>query len=116
MCACVRARAGGGRAAGGQREGFALHFITSGSGVNAAAAGQKYAAPHRLSLNLLYELYDDAFVTKGNHSMKFGFTYMPDETNAYHDSGGNGSATFTATGQPTTYKEVKPAGGDARRG
>jgi hypothetical protein len=77
---------------------FSPSISLSGSGVNAAAAGQKYAAPHRLSLNLLYEFYDDAFVTKGNHSMKFGFTYMPDETNAYHDSGGNGSATFTATG------------------
>ena len=30
--------------------------------------------------------------------MKFGFTYMPDETNAYHDSSGNGSGTFTYQG------------------
>jgi hypothetical protein len=64
----------------------------------APAAGTVYAAPHRLSQNLLYEFYDDAFVTKGNHSMKFGFTYMPDYTNAYHDAGGNGSGTFSYKG------------------
>jgi hypothetical protein len=77
---------------------FAPSITLTSSGVNAPAAGQKYAAPHRLSLNLLYELYDDAFVTKGNHSMKFGFAYMPDDTNAYHDAGGNGSGTFSAAG------------------
>jgi hypothetical protein len=77
---------------------FAPSITLTSAGVTTPAAGQAYAAPHRLSLNLLYELYDDAFVTKGNHSMKFGFTYMPDDTNAYHDAGGNGSGTFTYQG------------------
>ncbi len=82
-----------------QGQGFFSPSITlTGAGVTAAAAGQTYAAPHRLSYNNLYEFYDDAFITKGSHSMKFGFTYMPDETNAYHDSGGNGSGTFSAVG------------------
>jgi hypothetical protein len=82
-----------------QGQGFFAPAITlSSTGITAPAAGQAYAAPHRLSLNLLYELYDDAFVTKGNHSMKFGFTFMPDETNAYHDAGGNGGGTFTFAG------------------
>ncbi len=34
--------------------------------------------------------------------MKFGFTYMPDDTNAYHDAGGNGSGTFTYQGTYNT--------------
>ena len=86
-----------------QGQGFFAPTITlQNAGVTTPAAGQAFAAPHRLSYNNLYELYDDAFVTKGNHSMKFGFTFMPDQTNAYHDANGNGSGTFTALG---TYNQ-----------
>jgi Carboxypeptidase regulatory-like domain len=77
---------------------FSPNIVLTGAGVTTAAAGQGYAAPHRKSYNNLYELFDDAFVTKGTHSMKFGFTFMPDQTNAYHDSNGNGSGTFTYQG------------------
>lgn len=47
----------------------------------------------------IYQLYDDAFLTRGNHGMKFGFAAVGYQVNGYTPLAGfNGSGTFNATG------------------
>ncbi len=42
-------------------------------------------------------MYDDAFLTRGNHGLKFGFSYVAQQNNIIAINGYNGNATFTSS-------------------
>lgn len=44
----------------------------------------------------LVQFYDDAFLTNGSHSLKFGFNFMPQGNNVQVINGRNGTGTFTS--------------------
>ena len=61
-----------------------------------------------------YQVYDDAFVTKGLHSLKFGFAYERDEDNQTTFSEHNGTYGFGSmqallTNNPTRLRVALPA-------
>jgi carboxypeptidase family protein len=43
----------------------------------------------------LFQVYDDAFVTRGNHGLKFGFEFIRQHNDARVVNGTNGDGTFT---------------------
>jgi hypothetical protein len=55
-----------------------------------------------------FQVYDDAFLVRGNHSMKFGFSFERDQDNTHYANRINGSFTFGSlydflTNRPTTF-------------
>jgi hypothetical protein len=47
--------------------------------------------------NQIFQMYDDAFVTRGNHALKFGFAFLAQQNDVRAVNGWNGSATFTSS-------------------
>ena len=41
-------------------------------------------------------VYDDAFITRGNHGLKFGFEFLATQNDIIAVNGINGNATFTS--------------------
>jgi hypothetical protein len=62
--------------------------VTGFSGGNHGAAEQDYTGQ-------LFQVYDDAFITHGAHSIKFGVDYLRIQDNAYSPLPGDGSGTFS---------------------
>jgi outer membrane receptor protein involved in Fe transport len=42
----------------------------------------------------MFELFDDSFYTRGNHSLKFGFTFIRDQNNVFAPFRSDGTSTF----------------------
>jgi len=80
--------------------GFYSPVITlTGAGVTSATSGLLFSGSVQDYLGQMYQLFDDAFVTKGNHGLKFGFVGFYQALEGYHPpSNGNGNGTFTYQG------------------
>jgi hypothetical protein len=69
--------------------------IQNFSGGNHGAAEQDYTGQ-------IFQVYDDAFFTRGNHSLKFGGDFLRMQVNAYSPLPGDGSGGFSANGKGST--------------
>jgi hypothetical protein len=80
--------------------GFYSPVITlTGAGVTSATSGLLFSGSVQDYLGQMYQIFDDAFVTKGNHGMKFGWVGFYQALEGYHPpSNGNGNGTFTYQG------------------
>ena len=80
--------------------GFYSPVITlTGAGVTSATSGLLFSGSVQDYLGQMYQIFDDAFVTKGNHGLKFGFVGFYQALEGYHPpSNGNGNGTFTYQG------------------
>src|SRR3989475_2028734 len=54
-----------------------------------------WGGTHQDLYNQILQVYDDAFVTRGNHGLKFGFEFLGQQNDTIAINGINGSATFT---------------------
>jgi len=45
--------------------------------------------------NQIFQVYDDAFITRGNHGLKFGFSFLAQHNDVIAVNNYNGNATFT---------------------
>jgi hypothetical protein len=66
-----------------------------------------------------YQLYDDAFLTRGNHSLKFGFAFERMQSNFRPSPGDNGvfkfgSLTNFLTNQPASFRSLSSIGASGR--
>src|SRR3984893_7560246 len=92
--------------------------------VNLSGAGlttplQLWGGTHQDLYNQIFQVYDDAFVTRGNHGLKFGFEFLGQQNDTIAVNGINGSATFTpglVTREATTDCTRKTGGIDASCG
>ena len=57
---------------------------------------QLWGATHQDLWNQIFQVYDDAFVTHGNHGLKFGFNFLAQQNDVIAINGINGNGTFTA--------------------
>jgi hypothetical protein len=80
--------------------GFYSPVITlTGAGVTSATSGLLYSGSVQDYEGKIEQFFDDAFVTKGNHGLKFGFVFLDQQLEGYHPpSNGNGNGTFTFAG------------------
>jgi hypothetical protein len=91
-------------AAGDASLGMAPGFFSPGvtltsSGVTALPGGVGGGASIQDFWGQIFQVYDDAFVTKGNHGLKFGFSFLAIQVNGYTPLAGfNGSGTFSFAG------------------
>jgi hypothetical protein len=92
--------------------------------VNLSNAGltapvQLWGGTHQDLYNQIFQVYDDAFVTRGNHGLKVGFEFLGQQNDTIAVNGINGSATFTP-GLATTVAKAdcskKTSGIDASCG
>src|SRR5207245_4212168 len=58
--------------------------------------GLLWGGTHQDLYNQIFQVYDDTFVTRGNHGLKFGFEFLGQQNDTIAINGINGSATFTA--------------------
>jgi hypothetical protein len=61
----------------------------------------------------MFQVYDDAFLTRGNHGLKFGFSFLALHNDIIAINGINGNATFTSSLQTPQVKAdcARPQGG-----
>ena len=80
--------------------GFYSPVITlTGAGVTSATSGLLYGGSVQDYLGQMEQVFDDAFVTRGNHGLKFGFAFFDQQLEGYHPpSNGNGNGTFSFAG------------------
>ena len=57
---------------------------------------QLWGATHQDLWNQIFQVYDDAFVSRGTHGLKFGFTFLAQQNDVIAINGINGNGTFTA--------------------
>jgi hypothetical protein len=57
---------------------------------------QLWGGTHQDLYNQIFQLYDDAFLTRGNHGLKVGLEFLGQQNDTIAVNGINGSATFTA--------------------
>ena len=57
---------------------------------------QLWGATHQDLWNQIFQVYDDAFITRGNHGLKVGFTFLAQQNDVVAVNGINGNGTFTA--------------------
>jgi len=86
--------------------------IMNVSGVQSFPGGMNSGTNAVFALNS-YQLYDDAFLTRGKHSLKFGFALERDQNNTTQVSrlGGQfnvGSIAAFLTNQPNSYQAALP--------
>lgn len=65
----------------------------SGAGITSPV--QLWGGTHQDLYNQIFQLYDDAFITRGNHGLKVGFEFLGQQNDTIAVNGINGSATFT---------------------
>jgi len=65
------------------------------TGIN-APPGLLWGGTHQDLYNQIFQVYDDAFVTRSSHGLKFGFEFLGQQNDTIAINGINGSATFTA--------------------
>ena len=68
----------------------------SGTGITMMPGGL-HALTQQDIWSQIFQAYDDAFLTRGNHGMKFGFSYLPLQNNVVAINNINGNATFTSS-------------------
>jgi hypothetical protein len=68
----------------------------SGTGITMMPGGL-HALTQQDIWSQIFQAYDDAFLTRGNHGLKFGFSYLPLQNNIVAINGINGNATFTSS-------------------
>lgn len=71
----------------------------AGTGITLAPGGLHSGTLQDLS-NQIFQVYDDAFVTRGNHGLKFGFSFLAQQNNVLAVNNYNGNATFTSLKTP----------------
>src|SRR6266404_128720 len=69
-------------------------IVLSSTGIT--PPGQLWGATHQDLWNQIFQVYDDAFITRGNHGLKFGFTFLAQQNDVIAINGINGNGTFTA--------------------
>ena len=69
-------------------------IVLSSTGIT--PPGQLWGATHQDLWNQIFQVYDDAFVSRGNHRLKFGFTFLGQQNDVIAINGINGNGTFTA--------------------
>src|SRR6266699_1854819 len=57
--------------------------------------GQLWGATHQDLWNQIFQVYDDAFITRGNHGLTYGFTFLAQQNDVLAVNGINGNGTFT---------------------
>jgi hypothetical protein len=91
-------------AAGDASLGMAPGFFSPGvtltsSGVTALPGGVGGGASVQDFWGQIFQVYDDAFLSRGNHGFKFGFAFLAIQVNGYTPLAGfNGSGTFSFAG------------------
>src|SRR6059036_75350 len=78
---------------GVQGHGAPLVFLSS---TNITQPIQLWGGTHQDLWNQIFQVYDDAFVSHGNHGLKFGFTFLAQQNDVIAVNGINGNGTFTA--------------------
>jgi len=73
--------------------GVPLVFLTS---TNITQPIQLWGATHQDLWNQIFQVYDDAFITRGNHGLKVGFSFLAQQNDVLAVNGINGNGTFTA--------------------
>jgi hypothetical protein len=68
-------------------------IVLSNTGIT--PPGQLWGGTHQDLWNQIFQVYDDAFVTRGNHGLKFGFTFLAQQNDVIAINGINGNGTFT---------------------
>jgi hypothetical protein len=94
----------------GQLPGFYSSGVTlTGTAISAVPGGKNYAASVQDFWGQIFQVNDDAFYTRGRHSMKVGFAYMAYQNDGYTPlANGNGTGTFSNVG---TYSPLVTANG-----
>src|SRR5206468_11093160 len=69
-------------------------IVLSSTGIT--PPGQLWGGTHQDLWNQISQVYDDAFVTRGNHGLKFGFTFLAQQNDVLAINGINGNGTFTS--------------------
>ena len=88
-----------GAASLGQLPGFFSAGVTLGNSIAALPGEVGGGASIQDFWGQIFQVYDDAFHSYGNHSFKFGFAYVNYHVDGYTPLAGfNGSGTFSATG------------------
>ncbi len=67
----------------------------SGTGITLAPGGLHSGTLQDI-WNQIFQVYDDAFITRGNHGLKFGFSFLAQHNDVIAVNGFNGNATFTS--------------------
>jgi hypothetical protein len=68
----------------------------SGTGITMMPGGL-HALTQQDIWSQIFQVYDDAFVTRGNHGLKFGFSFLALHNDVIAINGINGNATFTSS-------------------
>jgi hypothetical protein len=90
-----------------------INLNTSATKITSFSGGLHWCTPEELIYGQLLQLFDDAGYTRGNHSFKFGFDYLPQEENGYFPLGGSaGGGTWSNFG---TYPVVGGSAGSSGR-
>jgi len=97
----------------GQLPGFFSSGITlTGTQVTTMPGGKLYAGSVQDYWGQIIQLYDDAFHQKGNHGLKFGFSFLAQQVDGYTPlGGGNGSGTFSRAGSYSVATQKSTATG-----
>jgi Carboxypeptidase regulatory-like domain/TonB-dependent Receptor Plug Domain len=78
---------------------FSSGITITGPGVTGLPAGKGGGASNQQFWGQLFQVYDDAFFTHGDHTFKFGFAFMANQLNIFSPLVGvNGNATFNSKG------------------
>ncbi len=91
---------------------FSPNIAISGSGVSASTSGLGWGGSIQDYAGNIFQFYDDAFVSKGNHGLKFGLEILGQQTDGYHPvsgGNGNGNGTFSSAGMNLGGKNTKVA-------
>ncbi len=80
---------------------FSPNIVLTAAGVTSATSGLVWGGSVQDYRGQMFQLFDDAFVTKGKHGLKVGFEFLAQQTDGYHPlsgGNGNGNGTFSFAG------------------
>ena len=78
---------------------FSPQITLTGSGVTTLPGGKNGGASIQDFWSQMLQVYDDAFVTRGTHALKLGFSFIADQLDGYTPLlSYNGNGTFTFQG------------------
>ena len=78
---------------------FSPQIVLTGSGVTNLPGGKNGGASIQDFWGQIFQVYDDAFATRGTHALKLGFSFFAYQLDGYTPLlGFNGSGTFTFQG------------------
>ena len=84
---------------------FSPGITLTAAGLSALPGGEGGGASIQDFWGQIFQIYDDAFSSRGNHGLKFGFSFLAQQLDGYTPLAGfNGAGTFT-------YKGVEPVAG-----